>query len=75
VALGEDQDVARVGVAPAVDQPVIVAAHAQVPAATNAEIAQALFVTVKTVEMHLTHAYRKLDITKRTQLAQALDAE
>jgi DNA-binding CsgD family transcriptional regulator len=40
--------------------------------ATNAEIAQALFVTVKTVEMHLTHAYRKLDITKRTQLAEAL---
>jgi DNA-binding CsgD family transcriptional regulator len=42
--------------------------------ATNAEIAQALFVTVKTVEMHLTHAYRKLDITRRTQLRQALDA-
>ena len=26
--------------------------------ATNAEIAQALFVTVKTVEMHLANAYR-----------------
>lgn len=40
--------------------------------ASNAEIAQALFITVKTVEMHLTHAYQKLDITKRTQLARAL---
>jgi DNA-binding CsgD family transcriptional regulator len=40
--------------------------------ASNAEIAQALFVTVKTVEMHLTHAYRKLDITRRGALAAAL---
>jgi DNA-binding CsgD family transcriptional regulator len=40
--------------------------------ATNAQIAQALFVTVKTVEMHLAHAYRKLDITSRQQLAQHL---
>ena len=40
--------------------------------ASNAEIAQALFVTVKTVEMHLTHAYRKLDITKRAELPKAL---
>jgi DNA-binding CsgD family transcriptional regulator len=42
---------------------------------TNAEIAQALFITVKTVEMHLTHAYRKLDITKRTQLPGALGSQ
>ena len=42
--------------------------------ASNAEIAQALFITVKTVEMHLTHTYRKLDITKRTQLARSLGA-
>ena len=40
--------------------------------ASNAESAQALFITVKTVEMHLTHAYSKLDITKRTQLARSL---
>jgi DNA-binding CsgD family transcriptional regulator len=40
--------------------------------ASNAEIAQALFVTIKTVEMHLTHAYRKLDITKRSELPRAL---
>jgi DNA-binding CsgD family transcriptional regulator len=42
--------------------------------ATNAEIAQALFLTVKTVEMHLTHAYRKLDVKGRAQLTQALAA-
>jgi DNA-binding CsgD family transcriptional regulator/tetratricopeptide (TPR) repeat protein len=35
---------------------------------SNAEIAQSLFVTVKTVEMHLTHAYRKLDINGRAGL-------
>ena len=40
--------------------------------ASNAEIAQALFVTVKTVEMHLTHIYRKLDISGRGELADAL---
>ena len=41
--------------------------------ATNAEIAQALFVTVKTVEMHLGNAYRKLGISSRRQLAPLLD--
>ena len=39
---------------------------------TNAEIAQALFVTVKTVEMHLTRIYRKLEIPGRSALAAAL---
>lgn len=38
----------------------------------NKEIAQALFVTVKTVEMHLGRVYRKLDIHSRAQLAGAL---
>jgi DNA-binding CsgD family transcriptional regulator len=40
--------------------------------ASNAEIAQGLFVTLKTVEMHLTNAYRKLGIAKRTELERAL---
>jgi DNA-binding CsgD family transcriptional regulator len=40
--------------------------------ASNREIAQALFLTVKTVESHLSHAYRKLDITGRSQLPEAL---
>ena len=37
--------------------------------ATNAEIAQTLFVSLKTVEMHLGNAYRKLGISSRRQLA------
>jgi DNA-binding CsgD family transcriptional regulator len=41
---------------------------------SNREIAQALFVTLKTVEMHLSNAYRKLDISSRTELAAALNA-
>jgi DNA-binding CsgD family transcriptional regulator len=39
---------------------------------TNREIAQALFVTEKTVEGHLGHAYRKLDISSRSELPRAL---
>lgn len=39
---------------------------------TNAEIAQQLFVTRRTVETHLTHAYQKLDIQGRAQLAPAV---
>lgn len=42
--------------------------------ATNREVAQALFVTVKTVEMHLHNAYRKLEITSRAELSAALGA-
>ena len=37
---------------------------------TNREIAQTLFVTEKTVEMHLSRAYRKLGIRSRWQLAE-----
>ena len=40
---------------------------------TNKEIAQALFVTLRTVEMHLSNAYRKLGIDAREGLAGALD--
>jgi DNA-binding CsgD family transcriptional regulator len=39
---------------------------------TNREIAQALFVTPKTVEVHLSSAYRKLGISSRSQLPKAL---
>jgi len=39
---------------------------------TNREIAQTLFVTPKTVEVHLSSAYRKLGIGSRSQLAGAL---
>jgi DNA-binding CsgD family transcriptional regulator len=39
---------------------------------TNREIAQTLFVTEKTVETHLGHAFRKLDVSSRRQLPDVL---
>jgi DNA-binding CsgD family transcriptional regulator len=39
---------------------------------SNPEIAQALFVTRKTVETHLGHVYSKLDVSGRGQLGRAL---
>ncbi len=41
---------------------------------TNRDIAQALFVTPKTVEVHLSNAYRKLGVRSRRDLAGALAA-
>jgi DNA-binding NarL/FixJ family response regulator len=41
---------------------------------TNREVAQSLFVTEKTVELHLTNAYRKLGIRSRFQLSAAIPA-
>lgn len=40
--------------------------------ATNRQIADALFVTLRTVEAHLSRAYVKLEISSRTQLRHAL---
>ena len=39
---------------------------------SNRDIAQNLFITARTVEGHLTHAYHKLAITSREQLHAAL---
>ncbi|MFI0939922.1 AAA family ATPase [Streptomyces sp. NPDC021020] len=39
---------------------------------TNEQIARKLFITVSTVEQHLTRAYRKLGIRRRTQLPTSL---
>ncbi|MCK9893425.1 LuxR family transcriptional regulator [Frankia sp. AgB32] len=39
---------------------------------TNEQIARKLFITVSTVEQHLTRAYRKLGIRRRTQLSACL---
>src|SRR5262249_17518880 len=41
---------------------------------SNKEIARALFVSVHTVEIHLSHAYAKLGIHSRAQLARTLSA-
>ena len=42
---------------------------------SNREAAEALFVTVKNVESHLVRVFRKLSISRRSQLAEALRAE
>jgi DNA-binding CsgD family transcriptional regulator len=39
---------------------------------SNREIAQALFVTARTVEGHLTHEFGRLDLKSRDGLADAL---
>jgi DNA-binding CsgD family transcriptional regulator len=40
---------------------------------SNRDIAQARFITIKTVESHLGHVYQKLNISMRTELRAALD--
>jgi DNA-binding NarL/FixJ family response regulator len=42
---------------------------------SNAQIAQDLFVTLKTVQTHLARTYRKLGITSRRELGRALGAD
>jgi DNA-binding NarL/FixJ family response regulator len=42
---------------------------------TNRQIAAALFVTPKTVELHLSNAYRKLGVAGRRGLAAALQSD
>ena len=42
--------------------------------ATNREAAAALFLSVKTIEFHFGHVYRKLGIRSRTELVRALEA-
>jgi len=41
---------------------------------TNRQIAQTLYVTPKTVEVHLSSVYRKLEISSRAELARVLPA-
>jgi DNA-binding NarL/FixJ family response regulator len=39
---------------------------------TNKSIANSLFLSPRTIEFHLGHIYRKLDVSNRTQLARVL---
>ena len=41
---------------------------------TNQEIAEQLYITLRTVETHLTHAFQKLQITGRGQLADSMSS-
>lgn len=47
-------------------------AHAVASGMTNREAADALFVSTKTIETHLTRIYRKLRVRSRTELTNAL---
>jgi DNA-binding CsgD family transcriptional regulator/tetratricopeptide (TPR) repeat protein len=40
---------------------------------TNREVAAALYISPKTVEAHLTHIYRKLDVRTRAELVRRID--
>jgi DNA-binding CsgD family transcriptional regulator len=40
---------------------------------TNREIARKLYITVSTVEQHLTRVYRKLGVRRRMELRYSLD--
>lgn len=42
---------------------------------SNRQIAESLFVTLRTVETHLTHTYQKLDVSSRERLGQLVPAE
>jgi DNA-binding NarL/FixJ family response regulator len=42
---------------------------------TNREISEALYVTPKTIEVHLTNAYRKLGVRSRRELPRALEGD
>ncbi len=42
---------------------------------TNRQIAQTLFVTQRTIELHLTNAYRKLQVRNRAELGRVLDTK
>jgi ATP/maltotriose-dependent transcriptional regulator MalT len=64
----------------AAGDPVLIGELATTPAAVHLEpgplgdIAQTLYVTPKTVELHLSHAYRKLGIRSQRELGRALAA-
>jgi DNA-binding NarL/FixJ family response regulator len=50
-------------------------AHTIAEGATNREAASVLFLSPKTIDFHLQHIFRKLDIRSRTELARLLAAD
>jgi DNA-binding NarL/FixJ family response regulator len=50
------------------------AAHLAAAGRSNKEIAETLFVSVRTIENRLQHVYGKLGVTGRAELAEALEA-
>jgi DNA-binding NarL/FixJ family response regulator len=42
---------------------------------TNRQIAESLFLTTRTIEMHLANGYRKLGISRRTELPKAFGSQ
>jgi DNA-binding CsgD family transcriptional regulator len=48
-------------------------AHLAAAGRTNREIAETLFLSIRTVESHLSHAYHKLGVRSRTELALVLE--
>ncbi len=40
---------------------------------SNAELADAMFVSVNTIKTHIRHVYEKLDVHSRVELAQVVD--
>jgi DNA-binding CsgD family transcriptional regulator len=66
--IGRHQPTAAAGLTPAERR----AAELARDGRSNKEIAQALFVSVHTVEVHLSHVYQKLGVGSRSQLARRL---
>ncbi|HKP18502.1 MAG TPA: AAA family ATPase [Gaiellaceae bacterium] len=69
--VGARRPAARGGLTPAEQR----AAELAAEGLSNKEIAGALFLTVNTVETHLSHAYAKLGVRSRAQLSRALSSQ
>jgi DNA-binding NarL/FixJ family response regulator len=51
------------------------AGHHDAAGLSNRQIAQSLFISMKTVAVHLTHTYQKLGVAGRTELADLMRQE